>query len=228
MKPIIVRVSHFAPVTHHHVTRIFLSLLIFLFVIAVGACGDSTVSTSSTLQSSLTPSTQDVNATATAFVTTTSATVTTLSASSTTSAATSATATAVATGNFHVTFTQQFSAFQCPQALSVAARCLYVTAQGHAKTPGTLIITRVAFLVTNDTSDCSLAYTAGTLSTDTQDSMTISAKGTYCNGTALYIFTVTGGIGKFSKAAGQGTITVPPGSNGAGTETWDGTIETGA
>lgn len=136
------------------------------------------------------------------------------------------------TAPFQIPFQEQDMSFTCPANQSQAFACLIFHGTGHATEIGATTMTRSAIVASDvDSNNCHAIMSTGFLATSKQDHITFTATGKYCGATdtATYTFTITGGVGKYKGASGNGTIRVGPTTSTSENrenrvEIWSGTL----
>lgn len=149
------------------------------------------------------------------------------SASAATTPAPQATATTPPDWSFSATVNEQFSAAYCTGSQPSGSICLSGTGTGQGSPVGQFTFTRTAVMQPGGSDSCGPSTVEGSFITASSDTVSFTAKGTFCRATqaATYTYTITGGSGKYANATGTGKITVPaPTTSTTDTQTWIGTL----
>jgi hypothetical protein len=130
-----------------------------------------------------------------------------------------------------IEFDQEFTGTACPEGSPANAFCLDVSGTGTSVLFGDLTLARslVADIRGDlDEFDRASVVSSGTLTDAEGDTVDFALRGVLYprDGTADYIYLITGGTGKFDGAKGHGAVLIPPPTSGStGTEIWIGSLQ---
>lgn len=125
------------------------------------------------------------------------------------------------------TISENYATVSCPAGKPSGTICVSAGGTGPLSSLGTISLTRKAILEPGGADSCGPSTMDGTVTMGGGDTLSFTATGTFCRGTATarYTYTITGGTGAYRGAGGKGSITIPrPPTSSTDTLTWDGTL----